>query len=153
MAIDTQNKVWHLIGNLFEPTGTLSLDASLLLLGVYPFETLSLTIPPDEVLNFNRSAGDGYVGLFWTNPSDFDFDGTMIRYSAASYPVDETDGLLLIDQSGNPDEDQFYYDTAAPNDALIYYTIFSYDTLLNYSSGVNALAYPRDSSRESGLNF
>ena len=151
MAVDTQNKVWYLIGNLFEPDGSLSPDDALLLLGVYPLPLD--VIAPGNVLNFNRSAGDGYVGLFWTNPSDVDFDGTMIRYSAVGYPADETDGSLLIDQAGNPDEDQFYYDTAAPNDALIYYTIFTYDIRLNYSSGVNALAYPRDSSRESGLNF
>lgn len=67
---------------------------------------------PGDVTNFTAIPGNGQVELSWTNPTDDDFVGTMIRY--------RTDGTYPAN----------------------YYSAFTYDDAANYSETAHAQATP-----------
>ena len=50
------------------------------------------TTPPNDVTGFTATPSSGRVSLNWTNPTDADFKGVMLRY--------RTDGTLPNEQDG-----------------------------------------------------
>ncbi|MFH1312583.1 MAG: C1 family peptidase [Candidatus Eisenbacteria bacterium] len=105
--------------------------------------------PPDEVVNFTAEAGDTLVHVRWTNPPDGDFEGTLIRYSTATFPVVPTDGNPvengLSGMFGNaPASQDSFVHMGLTNGEPHYYTAFAFDDRPNYSAGVNASAVPVD---------
>ncbi len=47
----------------------------------FTFTTKALdTTPPNDVTNFTAIPSNGRVSLNWTNPTDADFKGVMLRY-------------------------------------------------------------------------
>ena len=58
------------------------------------------TMPPAPVADFEVMPLDMAVSLEWTNPSDIDFAGTLIRYSTVDFPASETDGAPVENGSG-----------------------------------------------------
>ena len=98
--------------------------------------------PPDVTAPSNVSgiaalAGDRRVRLLWTNPPEHDFQGVKILRKTSGCSSSPTDGVLAY--QGNATE---FVDLGVVNGTAYCYTIFSYDEVPNYSSGVTATATP-----------
>ena len=100
------------------------------------------TTPPANVSSFTATAGAQQVALTWTNPSDADFTGTMIRFKTTGYPTSVTDGALVIDKSGTPGAADNYTHTGLTAGVTYYYKAFAHDGVPNYASGAQARATP-----------
>ena len=98
--------------------------------------------PPGQVAGFAAAPGVKQVVLSWTNPSDPDFAGTMIRWKTGGYPTGPTDGTLLADRPGAPGSTDTCLHTALSPDTAYYYAAFAYDRMGNYSSAALAAAVP-----------
>jgi len=98
--------------------------------------------PPAQVTGFTATAGVKQVALSWTNPSDGDFAGTMIRYKTTGYPTGPTDGTLLVDRPNTPGSTDSYLHSGLTAGTAYYYSAFTYDHVPNYSSAALAAAMP-----------
>ena len=98
--------------------------------------------PPGPVTGLSVTAGDGLLTLSWTNPSDADFAGTMIRWKLGSYPADENDGTLLADRNNVPGSTDSYTHTSLNGGTTYYYAVFAYDEVPNYATAVTRSAAP-----------
>jgi hypothetical protein len=111
------------------------------------FSTIALpdTTAPANVANFSATPIGTDVFLRWTNPTDDDFVYVRIVRNHLFYPLNESDGFLVYEGLANSVTDQgglSSYDEQ-------YYTIFTYDSSGNVSSGAVAYAVPQPMS-ESG---
>ena len=101
------------------------------------------TTPPNDVTGFTATPSSGRVSLSWTNPTDADFKGVMLRYRTdGTYPTSKTDGLQAADQTGVPGATDYFDHVSLTNGVTYYYSAFTYDTTLNYSSTAHAQATP-----------
>jgi hypothetical protein len=109
-----------------------------------PFDGLA----PGPLTSFTAVAGDSSVVLSWTNPSDADFDHTVIRYSTADYPTDPTDGLPVDGVDGefpnSPGTSEQFTHAGLDNGTTYYYSAFAADEVPNYSVESEASAAPAD---------
>lgn len=94
--------------------------------------------PPANVSNFTATPGNNQIALAWTNPSA-DFNGVTIVRKTTSNPINPTDGTVVYDSSGTS-----YTNTGLTIGTTYYYTAFSRDVVLNYSSGVSISSAPTD---------
>ena len=101
-----------------------------------PFDGLA----PGPLTSFTAVAGDGSVTLSWTNPSDADFELTVIRYSTSDYPTSPTGGLAV---GATGSSDQFVHSGLA-NGTTYYYAAFAADEVPNFSMTSRASATPGD---------
>jgi hypothetical protein len=98
------------------------------------FQTRVDTTPPANVMDFDAEATpERTVLLTWTNPPDPDFAGVVIRRSFTGYPAGPTEGEAVFDGNATSWIDSNF--TSADYNKTIYYSIFAYDRLRNYSSG------------------
>ena len=104
------------------------------------------TTPPAHVTNFSAVDGDTQIGLSWTNPSDADFTGTMIRYKTTGYPTTPTDGTLVIDKPNEPGTEDTYTHSGLVNGTTYYYAAFARDGVPNYSIASIAHATATDAT-------
>jgi hypothetical protein len=106
------------------------------------------TTPPGDVSGFTATPGSGQITLTWTNPTDTDFAGAMIRYRTdGTYPQDKDDGSPIPNGndgkiSGSPNQNMSYVHTNLDPTTHYYYSAFSYDTSNNYSQTAHADAQP-----------
>lgn len=91
-------------------------------------------ISPSDASSFTATLDTGQVLLSWTNPTDADFTGVMVRRSTVKYPKKKNQGTLVYDGASTGVTDP------VPGADTYYYTIFAYDEVPNYSGGVNASA-------------
>ncbi|MDO8588420.1 MAG: DUF4038 domain-containing protein [Armatimonadota bacterium] len=100
------------------------------------------TVPPGPVTSFAAVAGELQVNLSWTNPSDTDFTGTMVRCKTSGYPTSIFDGQLVVDEPGAPGTTSGSIHTGLLGNTTYYYRAFSHDAVPNYntSSSVTASA-------------
>jgi len=112
------------------------------------------TTPPGEISNFNIASYENgeQLTLTWANPTDADFTGVVIRVSSVSYPSTVTDGYLLVDIRKTAIENDQYVHRFLNNNQVYYYTVFTYDTYRNYSSGVSKLGIPIDTKPPQNVN-
>ena len=101
------------------------------------FSTIALpdTTAPANVANFSVTPIGTDTFLRWDNPTDDDFVFVRIVRNHLFYPLNESDGFLVYEGSSNSVTDQgglSLYDEQ-------YYTVFTYDSSGNVSSG--AIAY------------
>jgi len=102
------------------------------------FSTTALpdTTAPANVANFSATPIGTDVFLRWDNPTDDDFVYVRVVRNRSFYPLNESDGFLVYEGSANSITDQgglSSYDEQ-------YYTIFTYDSSGNVSSGAVASA-------------
>jgi hypothetical protein len=107
------------------------------------------TTPPEHVTNFTATATDDGVILRWTNPSDADFAGTMIRYSVNEYPGDPTEHDPVPNGAGGlfygaPASADSFVHTGLDADSPYYYSAFAFDEVPNYTTERCASATPVD---------
>jgi hypothetical protein len=114
--------------------------------GVYNGKYTLDGTPPANVSSFTASVADGSVSLSWVNPTS-DFAGVSILRKTGSYPTSPTDGTLVYDNTGTS-----YQDTNLTNGTTYYYTAFSRDIVVNYSSGAQVSATPRDNIAPSAIS-
>jgi hypothetical protein len=108
------------------------------------FEPTDLT-PPGLVTNFNTTTGSGQLTLHWTNPSDADFAGTVIRWKLGSYPAHIADGTFLVDKPNSPSSNDSYVHLGLTGGQTYYYSAFTYDSQSpnpNYSGAAHASGIP-----------
>jgi len=103
----------------------------------YPDQT-----PPAEVTAFAAIGGNTQVLLNWTNPTQLDYAGTMIRFKSTGYPTGPADGTLLYRQSLSRGSSSGTSHTGLVNGVTCYYAAFTYDDSMNYSPGSLASATP-----------
>ena len=97
------------------------------------FKTLSApdTIPPSNVFGLQASVTENDVVLTWQNPQDPDFAFVRIVRSHLFYPADPYDGFIAFQD----EKTEFTDNDALKKYPVLYYTVFSYDTQGNISSG------------------
>jgi hypothetical protein len=117
------------------------------------------TFPPDPVYDFKvREAGSGKLNLSWRNPSDADYQGTMILRSTRDFirSVDTTQTIVYQGSGSN------FTDENLVNGKFYYYTAFAYDEIPNYSKAVflkgepkgeYIYAYPNPFDPNDGVRF
>ena len=97
-------------------------------------------VAPGPITNFTATPGDGHIALSWTNPTDTDFEGVVIRRDFGTYPINQWAGELVYNGAGTSVDD-----TGLINDTDYYYAAFTYDGVPNYStSSVKLIATPQD---------
>src|SRR5262249_15970201 len=101
------------------------------------------TTPPGDVQNFTAVPGNGQVSLSWVNPADTDLKGVMIRYRTDGvFPANNNDGLLVVDLTEAPSASDSFVHSGLTNGTTYYYSAFTYDMTLNYSSTAHVQSTP-----------
>jgi len=101
-------------------------DASLVDLGAADSD------PPGPVSDMTATPGVEEITVSWTNPTDADFVGTLIRYREWAYPTGPADGSLWCDKAATPGSSDSHT-AAAPPTSRYYFAAFAYDEVPNYS--------------------
>lgn len=89
---------------------------------------------PASATNFTATAYRNQINLSWTNPTDSDFAGSMIRYRTDTYPTSPTDGILVCNKPNSPGSTDSFAHTDLLKLTTHYYSIFPYDRVTNYAS-------------------
>jgi hypothetical protein len=103
---------------------------------------------PGDISGFTATSGSGQITLTWTNPTDTDFAGVMIRYRTdGTNPQNKDDGSAIPNGNdgkivGSPDQNMSYVHTNLDPTKHYYYSAFSYDISNNYSQTAYADAQP-----------
>jgi len=99
------------------------------------------TTPPGKVKNLSAIASSTKIILSWTNPSDSDFAGVLIRRSQESAPTTISEGIQIMKEKTTT-----FTDTGLTNGLTYYYSLFTYDYSGNYSSPVSISVVPQATS-------
>src|SRR5262245_52233400 len=99
-------------------------------------------IPPRRVADFAAYSTSGQVRLSWTNPSDEDFIGTVIRAKVGAYPVGPADGTLVADRRGAPGSPDGFIHAGLTNGVTYMYRAFAYDAEPNFAAPADLTATP-----------
>jgi len=86
-----------------------------------------------SINNLIATQSNNEIVLSWNNPDSTDFQGVKIVRSPFFYPTDPSEGKVVYDGNGT-----YTRDSDLSFDTKYFYSAFSYDENLNYSSGVVA---------------
>lgn len=105
------------------------------------------TTPPGDVTNFAAQADDSEINLSWKNPSDSDYEGTMIRYSTGNnpYPATRTQGTLVCNRKAASNSNDSFLASGLINGTKYNFSAFTYDDSGNYSETAHVSATPNGS--------
>ncbi|MDO8587870.1 MAG: NBR1-Ig-like domain-containing protein [Armatimonadota bacterium] len=103
---------------------------------------------PGPVTGVSAAGGNEHVALTWTNPSDPDFTGTMVRYRTDTYPTSVTNGSLVTDEPGSPGTSDGCIHIGLTNGVTHYYAAFAHDDGAHYSTSVTASGVPQGTVEE-----
>ena len=93
--------------------------------------------------HFTAIPSNGRVSLSWTNPTDADLKGVMLRYRMdGTYAPSKTDVILATDRTGVIGAAEYFDHLSLINGVTYHYSAFTYDTALNYSSTAHTQATP-----------
>ncbi len=105
------------------------------------------TTPPGDATNFTAVPGNSVVNLNWTNPTDSDYKGVMIRYRTDGvYPTSNADGMLAMDRTEVAGSNDYFVHSGLSNGTTYSYSAFTYDTSGNYSHTAHSQATPANVS-------
>lgn len=108
--------------------------------------------PPSPIQNLLLTSYTTSIVLTWLAPSTVDYQGTMLRRSTTGFPLNPTDGTLVANCAGSAGSWNAYTNTGLTASTTYYYTLFAYDEIPNYSSGVSALATAGDVTAPDPVN-
>ena len=91
--------------------------------------TLDLTYNVTGFSASGSSVGGGEIQASWTNPTEEDFEGVLIRYSTTAYPTDVNEGTLGYDGVA-----ESVTITGLNNDTDYYLTVWAYNDSNQYSA-------------------
>ena len=97
------------------------------------FKTLKDNNPPPDVSNLEVTAGANSISASWINPPVAtvpDFSGVKVVRKVNSQSVDTDDGTTVYTGSG-----EAFIDNNVLKNVNYFYTVFSFDTSLNFSPG------------------
>lgn len=95
-------------------------------------------VPPSNVINPSIQSGNGQLTIKWTDPNDIVVDGqtisawagTKLVRKAGSYPTDERDGVILVDNKvRGAYASTGFVDSGLTNGTTYYYQLFPYNDL------------------------
>lgn len=92
---------------------------------------------PGPITGFSATPSAETITLTWTNPTDVDFAGVIIRRSESGYPATPTEGDPVYDGTGT-----FVEDSGLDSTKIYYYSAFTYDAEPNYSPVAQTAAQP-----------
>ncbi|MBI4457897.1 fibronectin type III domain-containing protein [Candidatus Uhrbacteria bacterium] len=92
---------------------------------------------PADVTNFVAAPGDALVQLTWNNPADPDWAATRIVRKTGSESTGPNDGDIVYEGAAAN-----FTDSSVVNGTTYYYTVYTRDAVLNYSTGVVDKATP-----------
>ena len=101
------------------------------------------TTGPDVVTGLSGLPTGGQIALSWTNPSNADFQGTMIRYKTGSYPTGPTDGTLACNRATAPGAADAYAVTGLTNGTTYYFCAYGHDYTPNYAAAAQTTGTPQ----------
>ena len=155
-----RNKIFNVkIGSTMRLIFKYSIFSSIVLLGLSQIACADIRVPaslaaekarrkpPANVSNYVLQSNSNGITLTWTNPTDSDFSKVLILKNTSPIVDSPTTGknyagVTLIGGSQmmyNAVRSSFT-DTEITEGVAYFYKIFSYDTLLNYASGVELAA-------------
>lgn len=88
---------------------------------------------PSDISNFKAMPGDAKVSLSWENPPGSDFKGVRIQRSQTNQPGSPDEGITVFSGFSSGFED-----TCVSNGKQYFYTAFTFDSVSNFSPGVNS---------------
>jgi len=97
------------------------------------------TFPPDPINDFKVQAGSEQLTFDWRNPTDKDFEGTVVYRSTTGF-LDSIPQNIPIAYDGS---ESGFTDQGLTNGKVYYYTAFSYDEIPNYSAPAFIKGQPR----------
>lgn len=101
-------------------------------------ETGGSGVPPSNVINPSIQVGNGQLTIKWTDPNDTVVDsqlistwaGTKLVRKVGSFPVDEKDGVVLVDNKvRGAYASTGFVDSGLTNGTTYYYQLFPYNDL------------------------
>ena len=101
-------------------------------------ETGGSGVPPSNVINPSIQVGNGQLIIKWTDPNDTVVDGQLISTwagtklvrKAGSFPADEKDGVVLVDNKvRGAYASTGFVDSGLTNGTTYYYQLFPYNDL------------------------
>jgi hypothetical protein len=107
-----------------------------------PFVGLPDLDPPGPVSNVMAQGTAERIILTWSNPTDCDFSGTLIRRKMGDYPADIHDGQFVADRLNNPGSLDSLVDTGLTNGVAYCYAAFAHDGRFNYATAATAAGVP-----------
>jgi hypothetical protein len=127
--------------------GSGNIEQNTVTISDYPTDT---TVPNNIVAFACIAISSGnQIDLSWGTSPSSDWTGTMIRYSTISAPSGPTAGILLI---SSPTSVLTYQHINLTDNVTYYYTVFAYDEVPNYASGISTSTYPRDTLAPGNVN-
>lgn len=87
--------------------------------------------PPGNVTHLHAVQKGSDIILSWNNPGDADFDHVRVVRNSLFYPTHPADGWVVYEGDHESVDDK----QVARTDGIVYYTVFTYDTKGNVSSG------------------
>jgi hypothetical protein len=93
--------------------------------------------PPGQVADLAIEAGYQTLVLSWANPTDDDFAGVKVIRNESNFPADINDGTEIYDGT-----DTTVTDSNLTTGTTYYYSVFTYDTVENYSLPVQISGVP-----------
>ncbi len=94
------------------------------------------------VTGFTGVVENQRIDLSWTNPTNGDFAGTMIRFRTDAFPSSPSDGTLLIDQANTPGSTDGHAHTGLTNGLTYYYAAFAHNATPVYAPPAFASGEP-----------
>ena len=98
-----------------------------------------IPIPLQQVQNLEAISDDCQISLHWDIPDDDRIKGVVVIRNAERLPADEKDGIEIYRNYGT-----VVIDTELDNCTAYYYSVFTFDELLNYSEPKYVVATPKD---------
>ncbi len=99
---------------------------------------------PADISDSVAGPHNGYITLKWTNPADKDFAGVRVCMDTTTFPDNKYAGKYVGSIYGGLGAEALLSVPGLVNGKTYYFTLFTFDNVPNYSSGIHLSAVPGD---------